>query len=164
MRPADGTDVPVATPVSDAELGPMDVLVIEFPEPAAAARGLAPLVELEKRGVIRVLDLVVIRKLLDSAVELVALSGDGLHGQPELAVFDGVASGILDQGDVDQAAAALRAGSSAVLLLYEHRWAEPLMTTIRRVGGRLLASERVAPEAVLAALDGSPAQPRSDQP
>lgn len=86
----------------------------------------------------------------------------GKHGQPTLATFEGVSSGLLDQADIDQAAALIGpTNSSACLLLYEHRWEEPLMSAIRRGGGQVVASERVPAEAVLAALDASESSQRS---
>jgi hypothetical protein len=137
------------------EVGPIDLMLIEFTDRLTAATSLPPLIDLAERGLIRILDLVVIVKKGDGSVTRIDLGDIDQHGQPALLAFDGVCSGILDQGDVDQAAAQIQPGSSAGLLVYEHRWAEPLMTAIHRAGGRVLVNNRVPVEAVLAALDAS---------
>jgi hypothetical protein len=145
-------DSPTAT---GEEVGPIDLMLIEFADRLAAATSLPPLIDLAERGLIRILDLVVIIKKGDGSVTRIDLGDIDQHGQPALLAFDGVCSGILDQGDVVQAAAQIQPGSSAGLLVYEHRWAEPLMTAIHRAGGRVLVNHRVPVEAVLAALDAS---------
>jgi hypothetical protein len=91
----------------------------------------------------------------DDSVARIDLGDIDQHGQPALLAFDGVSSGILDQGDIDQAAAQVQPGGAAGLVVYEHRWAEPLMTAIRRAGGRVVVNDRVPVESVLAALDSS---------
>lgn len=136
----------------DDPLGPVDLFVIEFPDRAAAGAGLPPFMELVDGGIIRVYDLVFIRKDLAGAVVQVDLADIEQHGQPELLAFAGASSGLLDQEDILAAAELVDAGNSAALLVYENRWAEPLSGVIRRSGGRLVASQRIAPEALLAAL------------
>ena len=69
---------------ADDPLGPVDLFVIEFPDRTAAAAGLPPFIELVDRGVIRVYDLIFIRKDLGGAVVQVDLADVGQHGQPEL--------------------------------------------------------------------------------
>jgi Family of unknown function (DUF6325) len=123
---------------------------------SAAAAGLPPFIELVDRGVIRVYDLIFIRKDLGGAVVQVDLADVGQHGQPELLAFAGASSGLLDQEDIDAAAEFIEAGNSAALIVYENRCAEPLSGVIRRSGGRLAASQRIAPEALLAALATQP--------
>ena len=146
-------DNPASAP--DAEVGPIDVMVIEFPDGQVTAVALPPLIDLVDRGLIRVLDLILIRKESDGSVIRVDLGNVDQHGQPGLLVFDGVSSGVLDQDDIDQAAAQIQPGSSAGLLVYEHRWAEPLMTALRRVGARVLVNDRVPVDEVLTALDAT---------
>ena len=103
------------------------------------------------RGIIRVLDLAFIRKELDGTVRRLDLAELG----PELAVFDGASSGLLDQEDLDAAADAIAPDSTAGLLVYENRWAAPLAVALRRGGGQMVASWRVPVQAILAALDAT---------
>jgi hypothetical protein len=136
------------------EMGPIDYLVVEFPGSRMSGEGLPLLVDLVDRGVIRILDLVFIRKLPDGAVMRVDLTAPG-DGGADLAVFEGASSGLLDQEDIDAAAGAIEPGSSAALLVYENRWAAPLATALRRGGAQLVAGGRIPVQAVLAALDAT---------
>jgi hypothetical protein len=117
--------------------------------------GLPLLVDLVDRGIIRVLDLVFVKKELDGSVKGMAIADLDHDGTLDLAVFEGASSGLLDQDDLDEAGAVLEPGSSAGLLVYENRWAAPFAAALRRGGGQLVASGRIPVQAVLAALDAT---------
>ena len=135
------------------EMGPIDYVVVEFPGNRMTGEGFPLLVDLVDRGIIRILDLRFIRKDEDgsvTAVEIADLTGDG---RLDLAVFEGVNSGLLGQDDLEEAAAAVEPGNSAGLLVYENLWAAPFAAALRRGGAQLVASGRLHVQAVLAALD-----------
>ncbi|MFI9763476.1 DUF6325 family protein [Streptomyces sp. NPDC051963] len=137
------------------EIGPIDYLVVEFPGSHMTGEGLPLLVDLVDRGIIRIMDLVFIKKELDGsvvAVEIADLTGDG---KADLAVFEGASSGMLGQDDMEEAAAVLQPGDSAGILVYENLWAAPLAAALRRGGAQLVAGGRIPAEAVLAALDAA---------
>lgn len=141
------------------EMGPIDYLMVEFPGSRMSGEGLPLLVDLVDRGVIRILDLVFIRKMPDGSVIRMELTrprpdGEG-DGQVDLSVFEGASSGLLDQEDVAAAGKAIDPGSSAALIIYENRWAAPLATALRRGGAQLVAGGRIPVQAVLAALDAA---------
>ncbi|MBV9173488.1 MAG: DUF1269 domain-containing protein [Chloroflexi bacterium] len=135
------------------DLGPVDLLVLEFPDRTAAADSLPGFVDVVDRGLIRVLDLVVLRKEPDGQVTQVDLADVEKHGEPRLVDFDGARSGLLGDEDIDAVAQMMAAGSLAALVIYENRWAEPLLTGLRYAGARVLDSERIPVDSVLAALD-----------
>ncbi|MFL6268969.1 MAG: DUF6325 family protein [Actinomycetes bacterium] len=137
------------------EIGPIDYLVVEFPGSRMTGEGLPLLVDLVDRGIIRVLDLVFVKKELDGSVKGMAIADLDHDGTLDLAVFEGASSGLLDQDDLDEAGAVLEPGSSAGLLVYENRWAAPFAAALRRGGGQLVASGRLPVQAVLAALDAT---------
>ncbi|MFJ9340618.1 DUF6325 family protein [Streptomyces sp. NPDC101733] len=134
-----------------AEMGPVDYLIVEFPGSRMTGEGLPLLVDLVDRGVIRILDLVFIRKDLDGAVAVVELVES--DDQADLSVFVGATSGLLDQGDVEEAGAALEPGNSAAVLVYENVWAAPLAGALRRGGAQLVASGRIPVDALLASAE-----------
>jgi Family of unknown function (DUF6325) len=138
-------------------MGPIDYLVVEFPGSRMTGKGLPMLVDLVDRGIIRIIDLVFVKKELDGSVRGVAIADLDKDGQLDLAVFEGASSGLLGQDDLDEAGGALEPGSSAGILVYENRWAAPLAREIRRGGGQLVASGRIPVQAVLAALDAAEA-------
>jgi hypothetical protein len=137
------------------DMGPIDYFVIEFPGSRMNGEGLPLLVDLVDRGTIRILDLVFIRKMPDGDVIRMELSKPGADGEPDLSVFEGASSGLLDEDDIDAAAEAIQPGSSAGLIVYENRWVAPLVTALRRGGAQLIASERIPVQAILAALDAA---------
>jgi hypothetical protein len=133
------------------ETGPIDFLVVEFPGSQMTGKGLPMLVDLVDQGIIRILDLVFIRKEMDGAVTVLTLEdiGEGT----ELSIFDGVSSGLLEDEDLNEAANAVEPGSSAGVLLYENRWAAPFAAELRRGGAQMVAYGRIPINAILAALD-----------
>jgi hypothetical protein len=138
----------------DIELGPIDYLVVEWPaEKEPTGNGLTHLVDLVDRGIIRVLDLTFVRKEADGTVTGLALSDIDLDGNPDLAVFEGASSGLLDDEDRDKAASVIEPGSSAALLVYENTWAAPFATALRHDGAQLVAAGRIPVNAIIAALD-----------
>ncbi|HZA59162.1 MAG TPA: DUF6325 family protein [Solirubrobacterales bacterium] len=137
------------------DMGPIDYLVVEFPGSRMTGEGLPLLVDLVDRGIIRILDLVFVKKELDGSVRGMAIADLDKDGKLDLAVFEGASSGLLDQEDLDEAGGVLEPGSSAGLLVYENRWAAPFARELRRGGGQLVASGRIPVQAVLAALDAA---------
>ncbi|WP_327187815.1 DUF6325 family protein [Streptomyces sp. NBC_01334] len=134
-------------------MGPIDYVVVEFPGNRMTGEGFPLLVDLVDRGLIRILDLLFVRKEEDGSVvglEIADLTGDGVL---DLAVFEGANSGLLGQDDIEEAGGALGAGNSAAILVYENLWAAPFATALRRGGAQLVASGRIPVPAVLAALD-----------
>ena len=77
---------------------------------------------------------------------------------PELEVFEGAASGLLDDEDIAAAGDALEDGTSAALLVYENSWAAPLATALRKSGGQLVANGRIPIQQIVAALDAAEAK------
>ncbi|MDI9882889.1 DUF6325 family protein [Streptomyces sp. HNM0645] len=135
------------------EMGPVDYLVVEFPGNRMTGEGLPLLVDLVDRKIIRILDLLFVRKDADgtvTALELADLDGDGTL---DLTVFEGASSGLLGPDDVEEAAAAVEPGNAAAVLVYENTWAAPLARAMRRGGAQLVAGGRIPVQALLSALD-----------
>jgi Family of unknown function (DUF6325) len=135
------------------EIGPIDYLVVEFPGSRMTGEGLPLLVDLVDQGIIRIIDLVFVKKELDGSVIGMAIADLDQDGELDLAVFEGASSGILGQDDIDEASGVLEPGSSAGIIVYENRWAAPFAAALRRGGGQLVASGRIPVQDLLAALD-----------
>ncbi|MFI2103143.1 DUF6325 family protein [Isoptericola sp. NPDC019693] len=139
------------------ESGPIDYLVVELPTDRATGDAAFPhLVDLVDRGIVRVLDLVVVRREDDGSVAAIGLEelDDGSAG---LAVFAGARSGLLGDDDLAEAAGVVEPGRTAVVLVYENTWAAPFATALRRNGAQLVASGRIPVQALLASLDADEA-------
>ncbi|GJF27903.1 hypothetical protein KNE206_06030 [Kitasatospora sp. NE20-6] len=135
------------------EAGPIDYVIVEFPGSRMTGEGIPLLVDLVDRGIIRIIDLMFVKKETDGSVvglEIADMTGDG---QLDLAVFEGAASGLLGQDDLDEVAAVLEPGNSAGIFIYENLWAAPFATALRRGGAQLVASGRIPIEAVVEVLD-----------
>lgn len=136
-------------------LGPISYLVVEFPGNKMTGQGLPILVDLVDRGVIRILDLVFVGRDIDGSVhamELTDLDGDGAL---DLAVFEGATSGVLDDDDAADAGAVIEPGSSAAVLLFEHRWAAPFTAALRRGGAELVAAGFIPQDALVTSLEAT---------
>ncbi len=136
------------------DTGPIDYLVVEFESDAMTGEAFPLLVDLVEQGIIRVLDLLVLRKEEDGSVVGVELDelDDGSTG---LEIFAGASSGLLGHEDLTEAAEAVEPGRTAAVLVYENVWAAPFASALRRGGAQLVASGRIPVQAVLAALDAA---------
>jgi uncharacterized membrane protein len=134
------------------EMGPIDWILVEFSGPPTGAA--APhLLDLVDRGLIRILDLVLVNKDADGTLTIMELADIDGDGELDLAVFEGVRSGILGEEDVAEAGEAMEPGTSGVFLLYENLWAAPFAVAVRKAGGQLVASGRIPVQSIIAALD-----------
>jgi hypothetical protein len=139
---------------TDIELGPIDYLVVEWPpDKQPTGEALPKLVDLVDRGLIRILDLAFVRKETDGTVVGLDLQDLDLDGNPDLAVFEGVSSGLIGEDDYGDAQAALEPGSSAAILIYENTWAAPFATALRKTGAQVVANGRIPVNSIIAALD-----------
>ena len=136
------------------EMGPIDYLIIEWPDRQPTGEAMPHLIDLVDRGLIRILDLAFIAKAEDGSVAALEIAdlGDEVDA---FAAFEGASSGLLSDDDVDEAGGALEPGTSAALLVYENSWAAPFATALRRSGGQLVASGRIP---------SKPSSPRSTRP
>ena len=127
---------------ADFHLGPVDVVVFGFPPDAPRTGSAIPLfVDLVERGIIRVLDVLMVEKGADGTVAGVEITEH--EGFEELTVFSGARSGLLVDEDATAAGEALEPGSAAVLICFENTWAAPFVTEVRKNGGEVLAFDRV---------------------
>ena len=135
------------------DMGPVDYLVIEFPECHPVGENLPLLVDLADQGIIRILDLALVKREFDGSMSLLALADVDADGEWDFTVFEGVSTGLLDDDAIDDAVQILEPGRAAAILVYENRWAAPLAVAMRRSGAQLVASGRIPVQAILAALD-----------
>jgi hypothetical protein len=135
------------------ELGPVDWIVVEFPGSRFNGQIAPALLDLVQRDLIRVLDMLVLKKDADGTLEAFELSdldegeiGGFREYESELAM-------LLSEEDVTSLAAAIEPGSSAAVLVWENIWAAPFGSAVRRSGGQLVASGRIPTQALLAAIE-----------
>jgi Family of unknown function (DUF6325) len=135
-------------------MGPVDYVLLEFHDDHLTGRAAEAVLDLVERGIIAVYDIVVVGKTQQGEVYVLDLAETGaavLGGFSDLA---GARSGLLDEGDLGDATAALEPGTLAVLIVYENLWAIPFVTAALESGGELIASARIPATDVMAALEG----------
>ena len=137
------------------ELGPVDYVVVEFPADKANFSGemAAELSALVDRGVVRVLDLLLLKKDLDGSLEGFESHEFGDDELGELRELEAELAMLLAEEDVESIGAALEPGSVAAVLVWENVWAAPFGSAVRRSGGQLVASGRIPIQALAAALE-----------
>jgi hypothetical protein len=135
------------------ELGPVDYLVVEFPGSRFNGEIAGELSDLVDRELVRVLDLVMLKKDLDGSIEAFELSDVEDSEVGELRRHEGALALLLSEDDVTAVAAAMEPGASAAVLVWENTWAVPFATAVRKAGGQLIASGRIPIQAMVAALE-----------
>lgn len=139
------------------QVGPVDYVVIEFPDAKFTGEGLPILLDLVAKGVIRVLDAVVIKQNDDGS--FVSLSVEDLDTEGgEWELISGWSADVLGQDDFDEVGAILAPGSAAAIIVYENSWAAPFAAAMVEAGGQVVAFERVGVRDVIAAIEDSAAE------
>jgi uncharacterized protein DUF6325 len=141
------------------DVGPVDLLIVEFPGNQFKGEIAPALRDLVTDGTVRVLDLLFVYKDADGEVGSVELAGLGPDLEPAFADLDGqLGGGLLDAEDVAQVGADLAPNSSAALIVWENTWAARFVTAMRNAGAKVVDQARIPAEAVAAALDAAAAE------
>ena len=150
--------------------GPVQMLVLEFDRTRFDGTIMPELERLKEQGIIRIVDLLFVSKPEGGELEVVqrsdlsqeqamdfgalvgALVGLGTGSvetvrAPQAGAEDGH---VLDDTEVWYLADAIPEGSSAAVVLIEHRWAIPLRDKIAEAGGIALADEWIHPADLIA--------------
>ena len=146
------------------ELGPVDWIVVEFPGSRFNGEIVPALVDLVQRDLVRVLDLLVLKKDDDGTLEAFELSNLDDKEVGELRSYESELAMLLSEEDVTSLAAAIEPGSSAGVVVWENNWAAPFASAVRRSGGQLVASGRIPTQALLAAIEAEQQQQAADEP
>ena len=151
-------------------IGPVQLLVVGFSHPQFQGGIRAELDRLRDNNLVRVIDVLAVRKDADGNVQALhesqlspdeqqafgaivgGLIGLGAAGEEgfELGAERGAEAveergGVFDEEAAWDVLAEIPEDSAAALILLEHRWAIPLRDAIARAGGFRLASEFISP-------------------
>ena len=135
--------------------GPVEYLVVAFPDGNASDGIAGELADLADKKLIRILDLVFITK--DNSGVVSALEFDELDQLARFAEIDAEVGGLIGADDVSYLGAGLDPGAAAAVLLMEDLWAAPLAGAVERSGALLLEGARIPQDLVDAAVGALPA-------
>ena len=135
------------------ELGPVDWIVVEFPGNKFKGEIAPELQTLVERNIVRVLDLLIMKKDEEGTLEAFELSDLDESELGAMRSYETELAMLLSEDDVTAVAAAVQPGSTAAVLVWENTWAAPFGSAVRRAGGQLVASGRIPVQALLAVIE-----------
>ncbi len=130
------------------DIGPLEYVVIGFQDDHFTNEILPELNAIQASNLIRVVDLLFVSKDADGTVTMREVSE---LSEEERQSFGGMVenlAGLLTAQDIEQLAAEIPPGASAVVVLLEHTWSLGLAEAVRRAGGVLFTGGLVTPEAL----------------
>ncbi len=134
-------------------MGPVEYLIIGFPGNKFKGEIVPAITELIHNGIIRIIDLVFIKKDENGNIKTIEMSD--LDDEEGLA-FDYLEheiNDLLNKEDITLAAQKLEPDSSALMLVFENTWATRLRDAIVNANGKLLENARIPDAVVKAAFE-----------
>jgi hypothetical protein len=129
--------------------GPVEMLVLETPEPPLGAGIVDALRELVEHGDIQIIDAVFVT-VSDTGTAKVAELGELPEAQrAAIDVLVGSVTGLISDDDLAMLGTTLAPQTSAAVLLLEHRWAPRLERSVRQAGGSVRLHLRVPRDTVI---------------
>ena len=134
-------------------MGPVQVLVVGFEQPAFSGEVLAEFARLREAGIVRLVDLLLVTRGPDGTLDTLTAPpevGPELGGLAAALLGRPAAAGADDPDQPDEAggwslADAVPPAAAAAVALIEHIWAGPLTAAVRRAGGSPLEETWLAP-------------------
>lgn len=140
---------------STDRVGPIDYVVVEFPEGRVTGQGFRRLIELSDAGRILVLDVEFLSKGADGDIVTVPAHSFGEIDGLNLGEFDGADAHLLDRDDIADIGSSMTPGSVAVVVIYEELSMLSALAAWQNEGAVLLAEGPVDVDDLVAALDAS---------
>jgi hypothetical protein len=123
----------------DADL--VEYLFLSLPNLDSLPHVASALATLEESVSIRILDLIVIVRKEDDAVEV--FEADSLEGLQQLGGRVRATGQLLNDHDIELLALAVKPATTGVVVVAEGSWAVPLAQAARLAGGRIMGGERI---------------------
>jgi len=126
-------------PTPDLDL--VEYVVVALPALSSTVPIADALASLVESSQIRILDVVGVAS--DPAGRVVSVEPEFLPGLQSRYAMGGGVTGLLSDDDIALACRSLPAGSSALIVVAEDRWAEQLADAARASGGQIVGGERI---------------------
>jgi len=135
------------------ELGPVEYIVIGFPGNHFKGEIVPAMAELVEGGLIRILDLVFVKKNSDGTVQALELSDLPIDESASFRSLDHEVRGLFNEEDLQLIGKDLPENSSAGLLVWENLWAKRFSKAVRNADGQLMAYDRIPHDIAQAAVE-----------
>ena len=127
-------------------LGPLEYTVIGFAGNRFNGEIAKEIQKVVEKRIIRLVDVVVISKNIDGEATVIELDNKADPKFKDFAPLLGDLMGLLTEDDIAAIAADLPDNTTALVMLFEHRWAEHIKDAIAGAGGFLVSRTTVPPE------------------
>jgi hypothetical protein len=138
---------------TEAEIGPVEYLVVAFPGNEFKGEIAPALADLVDAGTIRIIDVAFVGKDEDGNVAAFELSDVDPEVRAGLENLGVEVNGLFNEEDLEAAAEELEPNSSAALLVWEDVWAREVAQAMRDAGGEIFDFGRLPHEIVQAARE-----------
>ncbi len=129
-------------------MGPVDYLIVQFPGNKFTGKIAPEIADLERKGIIRVIDLVMVMK--DPKGKLVIIEANRLQGEAG-AAFRELSKHThewFSEADIEAFSTTLPVNCSAGLFLFEHVWAIGLKKALLAADAQLVDMGRIPPDTI----------------
>ncbi len=129
-------------------MGPVDYLMVRFPGNKFSGKIVPEIVNLEKKGIIRLIDAVLVLKDAKGKVSITELNELKGEASKEFQALAKETEEWFSMGDIDAIAESLPKNSSAGVLLYENVWAVRLKEALLGADAELIDMGRIHPDII----------------
>ena len=130
------------------KFGPLEYMAVSFEDPQFTGKIMPELESLRKKGIVRLIDMVFVRKNAMGDVKITEASDlEGEEAELYRPFLDDLLS-MFTEDDLLLLGRSLENDSGAALVLFEHTWAIKLRDAVKEAGGFLLAQDRVDQQAL----------------
>ena len=123
-------------------MGPVELLVLKFPEHKMTGGPASALQDLVDAGLIRVIDILFAHKEQDGESRIFEIQElEDAYGFYDPVVAE--LTGLLTHDDVKQLTAGIEPGASGVVMLFENTWAQKFADAVAAERGEVILNERI---------------------
>jgi hypothetical protein len=133
---------------ADIILGPVDYVKVRFPGNKFSGEIAPELANLERNGIIRIIDLIFVLKDKNGDVLIKKAKDLGGNAGDAFSEFSQATSDWFSNGDIEAMVGELPNNTSAGILIFENTWAIPLKKACLKSGVELVDQNRIPPEAI----------------
>ncbi|AVL98752.1 MULTISPECIES: DUF6325 family protein [Microbacterium] len=137
--------------MKEFRFGPVEFYLVGFDGDRPDPSTFGALTDLVSKGVVRVLDLVLVTRTADGDLDILEVEED--DGAAVLDGLEPIVAGLASEDDVRALAEVVPPGRSAAVVVLELLFARTLAQDVAAAGGQVLRSERVPAPVVNAVMD-----------